>query len=65
MSAALEFVEVLCPYCGERFETGIDLSAGDQSYYEDCQICCAPIRFTVELDARGELAQVHTRRDDD
>lgn len=29
-----------CPYCGERVETTVDLSAGDQVYTEDCQVCC-------------------------
>lgn len=65
MSAPLEFVEILCPYCGQGFETSVDLSAGAQSYYEDCQVCCAPICIGIELDARGELSQVHVRRDDD
>ena len=32
-----------CAYCGEINTTFIDLSAGSQqSYVEDCQICCQP-----------------------
>jgi len=40
---------VECPYCGERFETMLDLSAGSTSYIEDCQICCRPIEFELEV----------------
>lgn len=56
---------VSCPYCGERFETALDCSAGDQEYVEDCQICCRPIVFTVMAGADGELLSVEVRREDD
>lgn len=59
----LERVE--CPYCGERFETQIDVSAGGTSYVEDCQVCCQPIQFTLEVDAAGALSAVTVRRSDD
>ena len=48
-----EFVAVQCPYCGERFETEVDLSAGSFSYVEDCQVCCQPIELTGEIDESG------------
>ncbi len=56
---------VSCPYCGEALEVELDLSAGSQRYIEDCQVCCQPIEFLVEVDAAGELAAVDVRRDDD
>jgi hypothetical protein len=59
-----EFHVVDCPYCGERFETLIDLSAGSASYVEDCQVCCQPIDFTVEVDAAGALVKLVTARAD-
>jgi hypothetical protein len=32
-----------CAYCGEINTTFVDLSAGSQqSYIEDCQVCCQP-----------------------
>jgi len=43
-----EFVPVQCPYCGERLETRVDLTATDPTYIEDCEVCCRPIEFTVE-----------------
>ena len=59
----LDEVEVSCPYCGEVFTALIDSSAGEQSYIEDCQICCNPIQFEVRSDANG--LQVNTRRDNE
>ncbi len=56
---------VACPYCGECFETQIDVSAGATSYVEDCQVCCQPIQFMLEVDAAGGLAAVTVRRSDD
>ena len=53
---AAEFVSVQCPYCGERFETAVDLSAGSFSYVEDCQVCCQPIELTSEMTDRGAFA---------
>jgi transcription elongation factor Elf1 len=39
-----------CPHCGERISAVLDLSATHQSYVEDCEVCCRPIRirFTAE-----------------
>jgi hypothetical protein len=57
-----EFVNVDCPYCGERFETAIDLSAGDFAYVEDCQVCCQPIELASESDESGALLAVTANR---
>ncbi len=51
-----EFATVQCPYCGEAFETAVDLSAGSFSYVEDCQVCCQPIDLAGEIDENGALA---------
>lgn len=44
--------EFSCPYCGETISMLLDLSAGGQSYVEDCEVCCRPIQiaFAVEED---------------
>jgi len=57
-----EFVTIQCPYCGERFETAVDLSAGSFSYVEDCQVCCQPIELAGEVDAAGALVEVVASR---
>ena len=28
----------------------VDLSAGAQSYIEDCQVCCQPMQISFDLD---------------
>ena len=56
---------VVCPYCGESFVSTVDGSAGNQSYYEDCEICCRPILFRMEIDSAGELTGFTVHRDDD
>ena len=45
---------VQCPYCGEMIEVLIDCSVAEQSYIEDCQVCCCPINFAVTVDEAGE-----------
>jgi hypothetical protein len=63
--AALEterFVAVQCPYCGERLETRVDLTTGDREYIEDCQVCCRPIQFSIELEESGALHAVQVQR---
>jgi len=57
-----EFVTVQCPYCGERFQTEVDVSAGAFSYIEDCQVCCQPIELAGEREESGELARVTATR---
>ncbi len=59
-----EFHHVHCPYCGEPFETLIDLSGGSQAYVEDCQVCCQPIEFRVAVDHAGALEALETLRSD-
>lgn len=61
----LHEVTVNCPYCGETLDTLVDASGGSQRYIEDCQVCCSPIEFLLEIDAGGELTGLEVRRDDD
>ncbi len=38
--------QVECPHCGEPIDTWPDLGGGEeQTYIEDCSVCCRPIRF--------------------
>lgn len=59
-----EFVAALCPYCGERLETLVDLTADEPAYVEDCGVCCRPIEFHIERAESGALVAVHLRRMD-
>ena len=57
-----EFVTVQCPFCGEAFETAVDLSAGSFQYVEDCQVCCQPIELAGEVDEDGQLVALTASR---
>jgi len=61
----LEQVQFSCPYCGENITTLLDMSAGNQQYIEDCQVCCNPVLFDIEVTADGELQQVNTRHENE
>ncbi|WLI07749.1 CPXCG motif-containing cysteine-rich protein [Pseudomonas sp. FP597] len=56
----LETEQYDCPYCGEPAEAVLDLSGGDQSYIEDCSVCCRPIKFTLQTDGHEWMLEVHT-----
>ena len=43
----IEQQPVTCPACWETIELSLDLSAGSQTYTEDCPVCCRPM--TVRL----------------
>ena len=60
--ALTQFVMLGCPYCGEQFETRIDLTNGSTTYVEDCQVCCQPIDVTIELTEAGGLKSVRSAR---
>ena len=54
MSALTETHEITCPHCGESIEVVLDLSESEQSYIEDCSVCCRPINIRVSA-TEGEL----------
>jgi len=60
----LPAIQTRCPYCGEPIELFVDDSAGDQSYVEDCRVCCRPIQVAVALDAAGEPSVAVHAEDD-
>jgi len=57
-----KFVAIQCPYCGERLETRVDLTAGEREYIEDCEVCCRPIELGIELEDNGALRAIRVQR---
>jgi hypothetical protein len=60
---AMEVSEnVICPYCGQRFELVVDTSVASQTFDTDCEVCCRPLKVVAEsepgkilsLDVQGE-----------
>ena len=72
--------QISCPYCGESIELLIDDSTAEhmamdgqyqnnagavvEDYYEDCSVCCRPIRIQVAVDFNGDC-MVKVLRDDE
>lgn len=38
-----------CPYCFEPGLKLIDFTIRSQNFIEDCEVCCNPIDFNIEL----------------
>jgi hypothetical protein len=61
MDPAIVETRISCPYCAQSMEIVLDLSAGSQSYVEDCQICCQPMLVSFETDD-GRLQSLRVDR---
>jgi predicted RNA-binding Zn-ribbon protein involved in translation (DUF1610 family) len=49
----------VCPTCGEQIVIPLDRSAGnDQTYVEDCPVCCNPNVIHVEFDPAWDAPRV-------
>jgi len=57
MTELVDTRAITCPNCGETIEIVIDLSTSNQSYIEDCSVCCRPITISVVAEA-GELLEL-------
>lgn len=60
----LDSAFVQCPCCGEEIEVLVDGSVDQQTYVEDCSVCCRPIVFTVVAED-GEVTFVEARGEDE
>lgn len=45
-----------CPHCWEEVSVLVDVSLDAQSYIEDCEVCCNPVQFHIQL-KEGEVIQ--------
>lgn len=55
MKRELEDRSIDCPYCGEAIDILLDPSASEQSYVEDCQVCCRPINIRYSVAPDGDV----------
>ena len=51
----LQETSIYCPYCGELQTVLIDTLEEEQTYIEDCQVCCRPIDFIISVDNQGDV----------
>ena len=61
----LEETEVTCPCCWETIVLEIDLSAGSQTYSEDCSVCCRPMTVRVSVSEDNERFEVNVEPESD
>jgi len=48
MNSTIVERKISCPFCAEPGIVLLDPSGGDQSYIEDCQVCCQPMQIRFE-----------------
>ena len=59
----IEETIVDCPHCGEAMALDVDTTAGaEQSYYEDCAVCCKPMEVFVRCQP-GEVLSISVTAD--
>lgn len=59
----VEEVIVQCPACGESLAIDVDTTAGaEQSYIEDCAVCCRPMEVYVRCQP-GEILSISVSAD--
>jgi hypothetical protein len=51
----IESTSITCPACWETIELDLDLSAGSQTYSEDCSVCCRPMTVRLFVGEEGEF----------
>ena len=39
-----------CPYCWQQISMLLDTSIAEQTYIEDCEVCCNPIELTTRFE---------------
>jgi hypothetical protein len=49
--------QATCPHCWETIDLTLDLSVGEQSYIEDCPVCCRPMAVSYAA-TDGELTDL-------
>jgi len=56
--------DIRCPYCDESITVLIDGSVNEQSYVEDCHVCCRPIVLAASVGPAGTARVVATAEND-
>jgi predicted RNA-binding Zn-ribbon protein involved in translation (DUF1610 family) len=54
--SAQDEARYVCPACGEEIAVPIDVDEGrNQSYVEDCPVCCSPVVLRVQMEEDGDI----------
>jgi len=52
--------DIRCPYCDESIVVLIDGSVSEQTYVEDCHVCCRPIVLAASVGPDGGARVIAT-----
>ncbi|MCH2533924.1 MAG: CPXCG motif-containing cysteine-rich protein [Bdellovibrionales bacterium] len=63
MQGELEYF-FTCPYCNEQISMLLETYYSEQSYIEDCEVCCKPIQISYQSNEH-EVLQFHAQTIDD
>ena len=55
--------DATCPHCWEAITLTLDLSVSEQSYVEDCPVCCKPLIVSYSTH-NGEVAEFSVEASD-
>ena len=44
-----------CPYCWQTISMVLDVSVPEQTYVEDCEVCCQPIEISYTAENGGVI----------
>jgi hypothetical protein len=55
--------DATCPHCWEAINLTLDLSVSEQSYIEDCPVCCKPIIVSFKS-MGGEVSEFSVEASD-
>lgn len=51
--------QISCPHCGHYFYIDLDISGGDQDYYEPCSACYNHIHLSFHLNENQHVVELH------
>ncbi|RXJ71666.1 molybdopterin-guanine dinucleotide biosynthesis protein A [Veronia nyctiphanis] len=54
-----------CPHCGHTFRMTLDVSGGDQEFYDDCPVCCNAIHLSLKVDNQHKTISLYVDADDE
>lgn len=53
-----------CPYCDAAISLLLDASIEQQTYIEDCEVCCQPITVRISFSGDGDYSLQLLQEDD-
>ena len=60
----VEELNINCPYCTELISILVECLVSDQSYTEDCYVCCRPIELILKISQESDIF-FEARREND